>query len=62
MSASIPAGDMARAAREFALPQIAIVQPRLGVCLGLETFRAMQRATGRRPSAMITDAIAHPFE
>ncbi len=61
MSASIPLRDLTRAAREFALPQIAIVQPRLVVCLGLQTFRAMQRATGHRAAANLAEAISKPF-
>ncbi|MEX0654160.1 MAG: hypothetical protein WD534_09985 [Phycisphaeraceae bacterium] len=62
MSATIPVRDLVKAAREFALPQIAIVQPRLVVCLGLQTFCAMQRATGRRPAANLAEAIGSPLE
>lgn len=61
MSASIPIGDLTRAGREFALPQISIIQPRLVVCLGLQTFRAMQRATGRNAAANLAEAISNPF-
>ena len=61
MSASIPLRDLTKAAQEFALPQISIVKPRLVVCLGLQTFCAMQRATDRRPSANLAEAITNPF-
>lgn len=63
MKATIPVGDLTRAAQEYALPQVRIVRPRLVVCLGIETFKAMQRACGQSPLAPRTaDAIAAPFE
>lgn len=40
----IPEGDFLRAAREFALPQIQIVKPKLLICLGLDTFNALRVA------------------
>jgi hypothetical protein len=40
MSARIRWGDLVRAAREFALPQIEIIKPALVVCLGLNTYNA----------------------
>ena len=36
--------DFVRAANEFALPQIQIVEPKIVICLGLATFNALRRA------------------
>lgn len=62
MNASIRSRDLVRAAREFALPQIDIVKPRLAVCLGREAFNAVAKAAGRAPAACLDEAIATPFE
>lgn len=62
MSASIPLRDLVRAAREFALPQIEIVGPRLAVCLGKAAFDAIAVASGRRRTESLVEAIAFPFE
>lgn len=44
LSARIPFADLVLAAKEFALPQIRIVAPRLVVCLGKNTFNAIRVA------------------
>jgi hypothetical protein len=64
MDASISKRDLVRAAREFALPQIEIVQPRLAVCLGKATFNALAVAAGRSPARSLAKAIEDesPFE
>ena len=62
MSASIPMRDLVRAAREFALPQIEIVGPRLAVCLGKAAFDAVAVAAGHRRARLLAEAIASPFE
>jgi hypothetical protein len=62
MSASIPLRDLVRAAREFALPQIEIVGPRLAVCLGKAAFDAVALAAGRYRTRALANAIASPFE
>jgi len=41
LSARIPFADLVLAAREFALPQIRIIAPKLVVCLGKNTFNAI---------------------
>ncbi len=61
MSAPIAAPDLVRAAREYGLPQIAIVQPRLAICLGKSAFNALRRAAGLRPLPTLDEAIASPF-
>ena len=62
MDARIPRQDLVRAAREFALPQIEIVGPRLAVCLGKTAFNAVAVATDHRRAGSLADAIASPFE
>lgn len=60
-NARIPIGDLEKAARAFAVPQIRIVQPSLVVCLGLVTFNALQRACGVKDSPSLPEAIESPF-
>jgi hypothetical protein len=62
MNASIPRRDLERAAREFALPQIEIVGPRLAVCLGKAAFDAVAVAAGGRPAKSLAAAIESPFQ
>jgi hypothetical protein len=62
MNGSIPRRDLERAAREFALPQIRIVGPRLAVCLGKSAFNAVAVAAGGRRAKLLADAIESPFE
>jgi uracil-DNA glycosylase len=61
MSNSIAFPDLLRAAREYAIPQIDIVKPRLVICLGLVTFRAIASALGQPVPARLQDAMATPF-
>lgn len=61
LSASIPTRDLERAAREFAVPQIDIVAPRLVVCLGLKTFNALRKALWLEVASTINAAIGEPF-
>lgn len=61
LNAAIRVRDLERAAREFALPQIDIVVPRLVICLGLATFNALRRAVAMRVETTIEKAISAPF-
>ena len=61
MSIPIRRRDLVRAAREFALPQIEIVGPRLAVCLGKAAFNAVAIAANRRGAKSLAEAIASPF-
>jgi restriction system protein len=61
ISTKIPLRDLRRAAEEFALPQIKIVRPKLVVCLGLDTFKALCLASGRKPPGTLASAIQSPF-
>jgi hypothetical protein len=62
LSTPIPQKVLISAAREFAIPQINIIKPRLVVCLGLNTFNALRRAHGLRSAAKMNDAITSPFD
>lgn len=60
-SAHIRMADLVWSAREFTLLEIRIVSPKLVICLGLRTFRALAHADGRQPPATLAQAIAAPF-
>jgi uracil-DNA glycosylase len=61
MKATIPRAILARAARQFAIPQIEIVAPRLAVCLGKAAFDAVATAAGQPRTETLDDAISSPF-
>jgi hypothetical protein len=61
MSADIPMSDLTKAATDFALPQIAIVKPRLVICLGLATFTTVSLACGQSVPQKMATAIESPF-
>lgn len=61
MSAKIPIKDLVRAAKEFALPQIETVAPRLVVALGLDCSNAIRRALDIEPSRTIANAVENPI-
>lgn len=61
MSAAIPQKDYVRAAHEFAIPQIKIVNPRIAVCLGKSVFNSLRLACGLKKISMMDDAIGSPF-
>jgi hypothetical protein len=61
LSARIPASDLVRAGREFALPQLDAVRPWLAICLGVATFNAMRVAIGLPLSPTLASAIEEPF-
>ncbi len=61
LTGPIPARDLLRAAKRFALPQVRIVEPKLVVCLGLGTFNAIRVACGRSPCGSLEQAVASPF-
>jgi len=62
ISSHIPQDDLVRAAREFALPQIKILRPKLVVCLGIKTFNAIRHACGYTDWLNLDSAIASAFE
>ena len=61
VSSRIPEQDLMSAAKEFALPQIEIVNPRLVICLGLATFDALRRVHGLARAGNMDASINSPF-
>lgn len=61
MNAKIPAKDLLKAAQDFALPIIEIVQPSIVICLGKETFNAIRKACGLRVVYNIQEGIESHF-
>ena len=60
-SAAIPMKDLLWAAQTFTLPEIRIVSPRLVICLGVRTFRALSRAVGAKGLPTLDEAINSAF-
>lgn len=44
MGSNIAMADLLRAAEEFAVPQIEIIQPKIVICLGLNSFNAIRKS------------------
>lgn len=61
MSARIPQGLMRRAADEYGLPQIEIINPKLVICFGLATFNALRIAAGIRRVSTVDEGIERSF-
>ncbi|MCH9704763.1 MAG: hypothetical protein K0U15_01380 [Proteobacteria bacterium] len=47
MSANIPIGDMRKAATEFSLPMIEIIEPKIVIALGIKTFNALRQSCSK---------------
>ncbi len=62
MTGDIPERDMVHAARQFALPQILIVNPKLVICLGLATFNALRHVCDLTTIRPLESAIESPFD
>ncbi len=62
MNAPIPSKDLLKAAFDFALPMVKIIQPKLVICLGLATFNTLRKATGLKKLANIAQAMEASFE
>lgn len=60
-SARIPAKDLQSAARDYAIPQIKVVEPEIVICLGKNTFNAIRVARGLPRVRTMDSAIASPF-
>ena len=61
ISSYIRVADLVAAAKQFAIPQVEIVQPILAICLGLATFNAMRRAAGLAVVRNLDTGIGSPF-
>jgi len=63
MDTRIPWAHLVNAARDFALPQIEIIKPKLVITLGLLCFQALKSvAKGSAGEGRLAVAIANPFE
>ena len=54
--------ELMSAAKEFAIPEILIVKPKLVICLGLDTFNALRKARGLNEVNNITEGLHNPFK
>jgi restriction system protein len=61
MSSKIAPSALVRAAREFALPQVEIVNPKLVICLGHDTYNALRAACTLDELTPMDKAIASPY-
>src|ERR1700720_3753071 len=61
MNASIPPRLMKEAAKEFGLPQIDIVSPKLVICFGEPTFNAIRRALDIPEVESVAAGLDQPF-
>ena len=61
MNASISAKDLLKAAKDFTLPIIEIINPRIAICFGKATFDAIRKACGLKAVKNIEEAIASHF-
>lgn len=61
MSANIPPKDMQKAAKEFTLPMIEIIKPKIAIALGLLTFNALRQSTGLKKVYNKDEAIKNTF-
>jgi restriction system protein len=62
MTSRIPMSDLVRAAREYALPQIEILDPAIVVCLGKTCFNALRKSLALPPAPILDHAIGNPFK
>ena len=61
MNARIPAADLLQAAKQFTIPMIDIIQPKIVICLGKDTFNALRKACGLRVVYSIEEAVNSTF-
>jgi restriction system protein len=61
MNSSIGIKYMNEAAREFTLPMINIIKPKLVVCFGLVTFNALRKVLGNRKCYRVAEGINASF-
>ena len=54
--------DLVWSGEQFTIPEIRIVSPKVVICLGLRTFRALARAAKCERPRNMEQAIALPFE
>ena len=62
MSAGLKSKDINRAAAEFALPMINIVQPQVVIAFGLTTYNGLRSAAGLKKVSGLSEAIEASFK
>jgi len=61
MNARIPAADLFRSAKQFTIPMVDIIQPKIVICLGKDTFNALRKACGRKVVYSIEEGVNSSF-
>lgn len=61
MNAYIPVKDLLKAAKDFTLPIIEIINPKIAICFGKDTFNAIRKACGLKVVYNMEEAIASHF-
>ena len=61
MSAKIKSTDMSKAAKEFTLPMIDIIKPKIAIALGMETFNALRKSCDLKPAKNMSEAVELAF-
>jgi len=61
ISAGIPFKALIQAAKDFAIPQIDIVKPKLVICLGTSVYNSILCALGLPLHKTLADSIANPI-
>lgn len=60
-SGGLRSSDLRWAAKEFAIPQIEIIAPKLVICIGVGTFNALRKAHGLKASKNTEEAMFNSF-
>jgi hypothetical protein len=62
MSAKIKSTDMSKAAKEFTLPMMGIIKPKIAIALGMETFNALRQSCDLKPAKNMSEAVGLSFK
>lgn len=62
MNARIPAKDLLNSAKEFTLPMIEIISPKVAICFGKDTFNALRKACGLKVVYNMDEAVSSNFK
>ena len=62
MSAYIKKGDMKKSAKEFTLPMMDIIKPKIAVALGMKTFNALRESCDLKPARNMSEAVDLAFK
>lgn len=62
ISANIPPKDMQKAAKEFTLPMIEIIKPKIAIALGMKTFNALRQGAGLNKVCDMEEAVKNTFD